>query len=135
MEQDVRAWKDRKRRSEETAMKLRIVVSAPVLVVGLVVCASCDVDRSRASGTAESPSAVPPKGRARLTTRVGRHVKCREYQLSSIDEELARPPHVGTMLMLDERGGCLSSRNLTLVFDPSEKPPTLVAAVYDQWEW
>jgi hypothetical protein len=24
---------------------------------------------------------------------------------------------------------------LTLVFDPRERPPVLVAAVYDQWEW
>ncbi len=80
-------------------------------------------------------SFVPPKGEAALTTRVGRHLKCREYPLSSIDEELARLPHVGTMLMFDERGGCLSSSNLTLVFDPKQKPPTLVAAVYDQWEW
>ena len=30
---------------------------------------------------------------------------------------------------------CLQTRNLTLVFDPDEKPPTLIAAVYDQWEW
>jgi hypothetical protein len=66
---------------------------------------------------------------------VGRHLKCREYPLSSIDAELARLPHVGTMLMFDEGGGCLSSWNLTLVFDPDRKPPTLVAAVYDQWEW
>lgn len=30
---------------------------------------------------------------------------------------------------------CLKSWNLTLVFDPRERPPVLVAAVYDQWEW
>ena len=80
-------------------------------------------------------SLVPPKGKAELTTRVGRHVKCLEYPLSSRSEELAPLPHVGTMLMFDEQGGCLNSWNLTLVFDPNERPPTLIAAVYDQWEW
>jgi hypothetical protein len=214
-------------------MRVRIVVAAPVLVVGLVLFASCDGDRSRAPATAGSPavgsdgtgaptstgarapdtvplgvhrpeeldsaaraviaflrgeadvdrirladtvtlhlspegggtrrkvaravlrdrsswtvrsgdlpnapgasySLAPPTGAAALTTRVGRHLKCREYPLASTDEELARLPHVGTMLMFDEGGGCLSSWNLTLVFDPDRKPPTLVAAVYDQWEW
>jgi hypothetical protein len=219
--------------SEETAMRARIVVAMPVLVVGLVLFASCGGEDSRAPATAGSPavesdstgaptstgvpapdtvprgahrpeeldsaaraviaflrgdgdferirladtvtlqlspegggtrrrvaraalrdraswavrsgdlpnapgasySLAPPTGAAALTTRVGRHLKCRESPLSSIDEELARLPHVGTMLMFDERGGCLSSWNLTLVFDPGQKPPTLVAAVYDQWEW
>jgi hypothetical protein len=80
-------------------------------------------------------SFVPPKGRAELTTRVGSHINCLAYPLSSRSEELARLPHVGTMLMFDEQGGCLHSWNLTLVFDPDERPPTVVAAVYDQWEW
>jgi hypothetical protein len=78
---------------------------------------------------------APPRKRAELTTRVGQHLNCLPYPLASRAAELARLPHVGTMLMFGEQGGCLSSWNLTLVFDPDERPPTLVAAVYDQWEW
>ena len=78
-------------------------------------------------------SFVPSKGEAELTTRVGRHMNCREYPLSSRNGELARFPHVGIMLAYGT--GCLQTRNFTLVFDPNEKPPTLIAAVYDQWEW
>jgi hypothetical protein len=78
-------------------------------------------------------SFVPSNRPAELTTRVGRHLKCFEYLLSSIYEELARLPHVGTMLAYGT--GCLQTSNLTLVFDPNGKPPTVVAAVYDQWEW
>lgn len=65
--------------------------------------------------------------------RVGRHLKCREYALSSVYPELARLPHVGIMLAFG--AGCLQAHNFTLVFDPDAQPPTLVAAVYDQWEW
>ena len=79
-------------------------------------------------------SFAPPKGRAELTTRVGRHLNCREYPLSWRFKELAQLPHVGTMLIYG-RDSCLQTRNVTFVFDPNEKPPTLVAAVYDQWEW
>jgi hypothetical protein len=60
-------------------------------------------------------------------------MNCREYPLSSRNGELAWFPHVGVMLAYGT--GCLQTRNLTLVFDPNEKPPTLIAAVYDQWEW
>ena len=88
-------------------------------------------DLPRAPGMAYS--LVPSAGRAELTTRVGRHLKCFDYPLSSIYAELAPLPHVGTMLAYGT--GCLQTRNLTLVFDPNEKPPTLIAAVYDQWEW
>jgi len=90
-------------------------------------------DLPNARGTVYS--FAPPKGKAELTTRVGRHLNCRDYPLSSRSQELARLPHVGTMLMFDEQGGCLHSWNLTLVFDPEQKPPTLVAAVHDRWEW
>jgi hypothetical protein len=90
-------------------------------------------DLPNARGTVYS--FAPPKGKAELTTRVGRHLNCRDYPLSSRSQELARLPHVGTMLMFDEQGGCLHSWNLTLVFDPGQKPPTLVAAVHDRWEW
>jgi hypothetical protein len=78
-------------------------------------------------------SFVPSEVKAELTTRVGRHLKCLEYPLSSIYEELARYPHVGVMLAYGT--GCLQTHNFTLVFDPVETPPTLIAAVYDQWEW
>lgn len=81
------------------------------------------------------PSLVPPQGLTRLTTRVGRHFNCREYPLSSRFAELALLPHVGTRLDRGEESSCLETRNLTLVFDPDERPPTLVAAVHDQWEW
>jgi hypothetical protein len=81
------------------------------------------------------PSLVPPQGLTRLTTRVGRHFNCREYPLSSRFAELARLPHVGTRLDRGQESSCLQAWNLTFVFDPDERPPTLVAAVYDQWEW
>jgi hypothetical protein len=61
-------------------------------------------------------------------------MNCREYPLSSIYEELARFPHVGVMLAYG-KDSCLQTRNFTLVFEPNQKPPTLIAAVYDQWEW
>ena len=77
---------------------------------------------------------APPQGRADLTTRVGRHLRCIfESPLSSIFPELAQFPHVGTMLAYGT--GCLQTQNLTLVFDPTQKPPTLIAAIYDQFEW
>ena len=78
-------------------------------------------------------SFVPSRGQAEVTMRVGRHLKCREYALSSVYPELARLPHVGIMLAFG--AGCLQAHNFTLVFDPDAQPPTLVAAVYDQWEW
>jgi hypothetical protein len=80
-------------------------------------------------------SFVPPAGTPTLTTRVGRHLHCDgEHPLSSRFAELARFPHVGTMLRYGTTS-CLQTRNLTLVFDPTKRPPTLVAAVYDQYEW
>jgi hypothetical protein len=78
-------------------------------------------------------SLAPSKDSAELTTRVGRHFKCREYPLASISEDLARLPHVGVKLAYGT--SCMETQNLTLVFDPVKKPPTLVAAIYDQWEW
>ena len=78
-------------------------------------------------------SLAPSKDSAELTTRVGRHLKCREYPLASINEDLARLPHVGVKLAYGT--SCMETQNFTLVFDPVKKPPTLIAAVYDQWEW
>jgi hypothetical protein len=80
-------------------------------------------------------SFAPTRRTSELTTVVGRHLNCFDYALSTRFENLARLPHVGTMLLPKDFDSCLQSRNLTLVFDPKLKPPTLVAAVYDQWEW
>jgi hypothetical protein len=80
-------------------------------------------------------SLAPSKDSAELTTRVGRHLNCREYPLASRNEALARLPHVGVKLAYVGGTSCMETKNFTLVFDPVKKPPTLVAAVYDQWEW
>lgn len=80
-------------------------------------------------------SLLPSHGMTKLTTRVGRHLNCLEYALSSRYPELAQLPHVGTKLEPANPTSCLQTRNLTLVFDPHERPPTLIGAVYDQWEW
>jgi hypothetical protein len=81
-----------------------------------------------------SYSFVPPEGNATLTTRVGRHLNCLDYPLAATFPDLARLPHVGTTLRYGA-DSCLQTWNLTLVFDPHERPLTLVAAVYDQFEW
>ena len=78
---------------------------------------------------------APPKRPAVLTTRVGHHLVCgRQTPLPSSSEELTQLPHVGTMLRYGTVS-CLQSWNLSLVFDPKQKPPTVIAAVYDQYEW
>ena len=78
---------------------------------------------------------VPPAGLTKLTTRVGRHFDCLEYALSSRFPALAPLPHVGVKLEPESGGSCLQSWNVTFVFDSAARPPRLVAAVYDQWEW
>lgn len=70
-----------------------------------------------------------------MTTQVGSHLNCRIYPLASRYEELARLPHVGTMLEPPDGDTCLETWSLTVVFDPAVRTPTMVAAVYDQWEW
>jgi hypothetical protein len=79
-------------------------------------------------------SFVPPKRSAELTTHVGRHLNCLDYALSSTFPDLGRFPHVGTTLKYGA-DSCLQTWNLTLVFEPHERPPMLIAAVYDQHEW
>ena len=80
-------------------------------------------------------SFVPPKGKPELKTRVGHHLVCGAAQpLASRFKDLAELPHVGTTLIYGTTS-CLQSWNLTLIFDPNRKPPTLVAAVYNQYEW
>jgi hypothetical protein len=80
-------------------------------------------------------SLVPPKGLTVMTTRIGRHFRCSEQPLSSVSGELARFPHVGVLFTPEQMGSCLQTWNFTLVFDPNVRPPTLVAVVYDQFEW
>jgi hypothetical protein len=88
----------------------------------------------RSQGLRHVYSFVPPARPAKLTTRVGRHLNCLDYPLSSTFPELARFPHVGTTLMYGT-DSCLQSWNLTFVFDPDRTSPTVIAVVYDQWEW
>jgi hypothetical protein len=78
---------------------------------------------------------VPPRSLTVLTTRLGRHLNCMDYALSATSPELAALPHVGTTLKPPEFGSCLQTWNLTVVFDAERKPPTVVAAIYDQPEW
>jgi hypothetical protein len=81
-------------------------------------------------------SFVPPQAEWELTTRVGRHLNCGyDYALATRVERLSASPHVGTTLYPRSGDSCLQSWNLTFVFDPEIRPPTLVAVVYDQWEW
>jgi hypothetical protein len=80
-------------------------------------------------------SLVPPKALTVMTTRIGRHFRCRDYPLSSVSEELARFPHVGVLFTPQQMESCLQTWNFTLVFDPNVRPPTLIAVVYDQFEW
>jgi hypothetical protein len=95
-----------------------------------------DLANWNVSDSAGDPhSLVPPKGLPLITTRIGRHLNCMEYKLSSRVAELAELPHVGTMLSPLLMSSCLESWNMTMVFDPKKEPPTLVAVVYDQWEW
>lgn len=81
-----------------------------------------------------SYSFVPPARTAALTTRVGRHLNCLDYPLSASFPDLARLPHVGTMLSYGT-ASCLQTWTLTVIFEPRARPPRLVAVVYDQFEW
>ena len=87
------------------------------------------------SSGVRSHSLAPPADLPSMTVRVGRHFNCMEYPMSSRFEELAPLPHVGVKLERESGGNCLQTWNLTLVFDAAARPPRLVAAVYDQWEW
>jgi hypothetical protein len=78
---------------------------------------------------------APPPGHNVLATRVGEHFNCHPSALARVSEELARLPHVGARLQPPGAESCLQSWNVTLVFDPVRRPATLVAVLYDQWEW
>jgi hypothetical protein len=58
-----------------------------------------------------------------------------DHDLTAIDPELGALPHVGVVLSPPNFSSCLQTWNLTIVFDPQEKPPTVVAVIYDQFEW
>ena len=81
-------------------------------------------------------SFVPPQRLSKLTAKAGSHFNCLEYPLASRFRELAALPHVGVKLEPDSSTSCLETWNATFIFnDSGAKPPRLVAAVYDQWEW
>jgi hypothetical protein len=79
---------------------------------------------------------APPEGLTELAMEPGRHMRCFDESLGEISEELAALPHVGVRLSPpDVLVSCLQTWNLTFVFHPSADPLTLVAVIYDQWEW
>jgi hypothetical protein len=81
-------------------------------------------------------SLVPPRMPSpQITTMVGRHLNCRETDVSTRVPALAGTPHVGTMLRPQGSESCLQTWNVTFVFDTTRGLPRLAAAVYDQWEW
>lgn len=77
---------------------------------------------------------APPPHMAKLTTKVGRHLNCGEQPLAAKFPQLARLPHVGTMLQPQNFRSCLQTWNMTFVFDTSARP-RVIAVAYDQWEW
>jgi hypothetical protein len=89
----------------------------------------------RSQPTRYTYSFVPHPRLTVLTTRVGRHLRCMDYPLAESFPELAALPHVGTTLKPEDYQSCLQTWNLTLVFDSAAVSPTLVAAIYDQFEW
>lgn len=78
---------------------------------------------------------APPRRMPIMRTKVGRHINCMDYDLATRYPDLARLPHVGVKLEPDSASSCLQSWNVTFVFDANARPPRLMAAVYDQWEW
>ena len=78
---------------------------------------------------------APPPGLTSVDTRVGQHVRCMDHDLTAIDPELGALPHVGVVLSPPNFSSCLETWNLTIVFDPQLKPATVVAVIYDQFEW
>ena len=79
-------------------------------------------------------SIVPPQRDAELELTVGRHRRCWDQPLETVAEDLAHAPHVGVTLYY-ARQSCLQTWNATFVYSPDELEPTLIAVVYDQWEW
>jgi hypothetical protein len=94
-------------------------------------------DRARWSVRSERATYAfaPRPSQTKLTTRVGRHFNCMEYDLASRAPDLAPKPHVGAKLEPANADSCLQTWNVTFVFDTTDGPPRLVAAFYDQFEW
>jgi hypothetical protein len=79
---------------------------------------------------------APPEELTELALVLGRHMRCFDESLDEISEELAALPHVGARLSPpDMLVSCLQTWNMTFVFHPATDPLTLVAVIYDQWEW
>ena len=78
---------------------------------------------------------APRANQTKLTTRVGRHFNCMEYDLTTRAPDLASWPHVGAKLEPANGDSCLQTWNVTFVFDTTDGLPRLVTAFYDQFEW
>ena len=80
---------------------------------------------------------VPPPTYTNVTSAVGRHFNCREYELATRAPDWAPAPHVGVSLRPDIAASCLHTWNATFVFDTSATGdgPRLAGVLYDQWEW
>ena len=95
--------------------------------------------RDRASWAVAGPpgrvSLIPPAGYSLLSARAGRHFNCQEQDLASRAPDLAARPHVGVRMQPDGASSCLQSWNASFVFDTAGGAPSLVAVLYDQWEW
>jgi hypothetical protein len=85
-------------------------------------------------GGGRAISIVPSQRDAEVELTVGRHRNCGEFPLETVAEDLADSPHVGVTLYYG-RQSCLQTWNATFVYSPDATEPTLIAAVYDQWEW
>ena len=81
---------------------------------------------------------TPPPAYNNVTTAIGRHLNCREYNLATRAPDWASAPHVGVSLRPDDAASsCLRSWNMTFIFDTSARGewPRLAGVLYDQWEW
>ena len=82
---------------------------------------------------------APPPTYTNVTTAIGRHLNCREYNLATRAPDWASAPHVGVSLRPDDgASSCLRSWNMTFIFDTTSAHgewPRLAGVLYDQWEW
>lgn len=82
-----------------------------------------------------SRSLLPPSDLTDLTTAAGLHFNCFPVPLESQAPDFGSRPHVGARLASPENATCLQTWNATFVFDDDPISPSLVAVIYDQWEW
>ncbi|HYO00112.1 MAG TPA: hypothetical protein VEU28_10600 [Actinomycetota bacterium] len=122
-------------------LEIAPVVSLHLALDGTRVQVPRDELRSLASWKVRSQTAgaiysfVPPEDATGLKLREGRHLNCLEYDLASRPGNLGDLPHVGATMTSGEGTSCLESWNVTFLFEPAAESPTLIGAVYDQWEW